>query len=307
MTKHQEPRHPGFDGGQLPPNNEFARGTLEHRVREIVGSILSGLSFGSGGAVPTGTGFRHVTAGVEDGATKLVEDADVAAANKDGAAGTPSMRTLGTGAAQAAAGDHLHTGVYDPVGTAAAAVVAHEGATDPHAGYQQESEKAAASGYASLDGTTRVPQAQLGTGGTGDVTRYLREDRTWQVPPGSGALTTGTVEVSLADNDTPGHWTGRFTITDAAISGTSLLVCMQAPGPYTGKGTREDEAEMQPVQVVAVVPGAGSAEVTWQTPPMLSGPGRVMRQVLGDRTQGSSRRLGRVRGNVKFHYAILAG
>jgi len=32
----------------------------------------------SGGTTPTGTGFRHVTAGVEDSATKLVENADVA-------------------------------------------------------------------------------------------------------------------------------------------------------------------------------------------------------------------------------------
>lgn len=35
----------------------------------------------------------------------VVTDADIAAANKDGAAATPSMRTLGTGAAQAAAGN----------------------------------------------------------------------------------------------------------------------------------------------------------------------------------------------------------
>jgi hypothetical protein len=37
-----------------------------------------------------------------------VTDADVAAANKDGVAGTASMRTLGTGAQQAAAGNHTH-------------------------------------------------------------------------------------------------------------------------------------------------------------------------------------------------------
>jgi hypothetical protein len=32
---------------------------------------------GAGGATPTGTGFRHVTAGVEDAAAKLVDTADV--------------------------------------------------------------------------------------------------------------------------------------------------------------------------------------------------------------------------------------
>ena len=37
-----------------------------------------------------------------------ITDADVAAANKDGAAGTASLRTLGTGAAQAAQGSHAH-------------------------------------------------------------------------------------------------------------------------------------------------------------------------------------------------------
>jgi hypothetical protein len=37
-----------------------------------------------------------------------ITDVEVAAANKDGVAGTASMRTLGTGAQQAAAGDHGH-------------------------------------------------------------------------------------------------------------------------------------------------------------------------------------------------------
>jgi len=32
---------------------------------------------GGGGSVPTGTGFRHITAGVEDAAAKLVDTADV--------------------------------------------------------------------------------------------------------------------------------------------------------------------------------------------------------------------------------------
>jgi len=45
-----------------------------------------------------------------------VTDAKVAAANKDGAVGTPSMRTLGTGATQAAAGNHTHSG-YAATGT----------------------------------------------------------------------------------------------------------------------------------------------------------------------------------------------
>jgi hypothetical protein len=42
--------------------------------------------------------------------TGLITDAHVAAANKDGLAATPSMRTIGTGSVQAAAGDHAHAG-----------------------------------------------------------------------------------------------------------------------------------------------------------------------------------------------------
>ncbi len=39
---------------------------------ELVGQAVPG-----GGSTPTGTGFRHVTSGAEDGAAKLVENADV--------------------------------------------------------------------------------------------------------------------------------------------------------------------------------------------------------------------------------------
>lgn len=52
------------------------------------------------------------------------------------------------------------------------------GTGDPHTQYQKESEKGVASGYASLDGTTKVPTAQLGSG-TADATTFLRGDRTW--------------------------------------------------------------------------------------------------------------------------------
>jgi hypothetical protein len=39
-----------------------------------------------------------------------ITDTDVAVANVDGIAATASMRTLGTGAQQASAGTHTHTG-----------------------------------------------------------------------------------------------------------------------------------------------------------------------------------------------------
>jgi len=52
-------------------------------------------------------------------AAGVITDADVAAANKDGGAGTASLRTLGTGATQAAAGNDIRfTDARTPTGTA---------------------------------------------------------------------------------------------------------------------------------------------------------------------------------------------
>jgi hypothetical protein len=50
--------------------------------------------------------------------------------------GTPS---LGTTSTTAAAGNHVHTGVYDPAGTASTALSAHVAASDPHVQYALES------------------------------------------------------------------------------------------------------------------------------------------------------------------------
>jgi len=54
---------------------------------------------------PTGTGFRHVTSGSEDAAARLVDETDFNAGNVDGATNKASLRTLGTGAQQACAGN----------------------------------------------------------------------------------------------------------------------------------------------------------------------------------------------------------
>jgi len=43
-----------------------------------------------------------------------------------GTLGNAAYKNVGTGSGTVAAGDHLHTGVYDPAGTAASAVAAHE-------------------------------------------------------------------------------------------------------------------------------------------------------------------------------------
>lgn len=132
-------------------------------------------------------------------------------------------------------------------------------------------------------------------------------------PAGSGGGgSAATVEVNLSATAT---WRGKFTITDAGITGTSKVLAWQAPGPYTGKGTRSDEAEMQPVSIIAVAPGAGSAVVMWQTPPYLTDK-KLSRMQNGTLTSipkdsqavvtGVATRLGKVRGNVKFSYVVFS-
>jgi hypothetical protein len=63
---------------------------------------------------------------------------------------------------------------------------------DENSLFQLKSEKGQANGYASLDGTTTVPVAQLGSG-VADATTFLRGDRTWAVPPVGGGAGGNTV------------------------------------------------------------------------------------------------------------------
>jgi hypothetical protein len=90
----------------------------------------------------------------------------------------------GTGLS-ATRGDHRH-GMPATWPPSSHAHSAHSGlGADDHTQYQLRSERAAASGYAPLDSGLLVPVANLGTG-TPTGSKFLRDDRTWAVPAGSG-------------------------------------------------------------------------------------------------------------------------
>lgn len=137
--------------------------------------------------------------------------------------------------------------------------------------------------------------------------------RVISIAGGAGGTAT-TVEVNLG---TSAVWSGKFTITDAAISATSKIICWQAPGPYTGKGTRADEAEIAPVTVISVEPGSGSAVVKWRsvqglvprlenTRPMNQFiPVAAARDIVGSGEIWGLKVSGRVRGNIKFTYTVF--
>lgn len=121
---------------------------------------------GGGGGDPTmggdlsGTASNAQLAAGSVGTTELanlaVTDAKVAAANKDGTAGTASMRTLGTGATQAAAGNHTH------------------------ANMEVTTNKNTNNGYAGLDSSSRIAYAQLPAGSTVKVDK---SGGTWPARP----------------------------------------------------------------------------------------------------------------------------
>lgn len=129
-----------------------------------------------------------------------------------------------------------------------------------------------AGGALSYDNVTGVVSLPL----PGGTATFLRGDGAWSTPTASLGLSS--VEVNLGSVPLRN---GRFTISGSGMTTGKPVQITQAVGPYTGKGTRADEAEMDQVTVTASVTSATTITAYWSSPR-------------------------KVRGNIKFNYMIGA-
>ena len=116
-------------------------------------------------------------------------------ASLDGSTKVPIAQVpTGTTGTTVSLGNHNHDAAYE----AAGAVAAHAGAADPHTGYQKESEKGAANGYASLNGSTKIPIAEIPTGTTSSTVSlgdHSHAAGNTLYAPGSVTVATGNFQL----------------------------------------------------------------------------------------------------------------
>lgn len=98
-------------------------------------------------------------------------------------------------------------------------------------------------------------------------------------------VVTGTLDITLTtvekDLGSVPKMAGKFTIAGAGLTIGKPVSIMKAVGPYTNKGTRADEAEMDAIIATGVVTSATEITAYWNS-------------------------ATRVKGNVKFNYFVGA-
>lgn len=115
----------------------------------------------------------------------------------------------------------------------------------------------------------------------GQVLTYESATGLWknETPTGgAGSLTLTTTEINLGS--VPKR-NGNFTITTSGLTSGKSVLIQQAVGPYTGKGTLADEAEMDGLSVSASTTSTTTIKAYWTSPSP-------------------------VKGNFKFNYLVSA-
>ena len=111
-------------------------------------------------------------------AAGVITDAEVASANKDGAVATASMRTIGTGAQQAMAGNRTLDSITAPAADLSLNAKKIIGLADPISatdGANKQYVDAIAQGLAPKDSVRAATTANITTLGTADDRRHLRD------------------------------------------------------------------------------------------------------------------------------------
>lgn len=127
-------------------------------------------------------------------------DTEIAAIPGGGGGGVTDHGLL-TGLADDDHPQYLNNARGDARYEALGAVSTHVAASDPHVQYQKESEKGVASGYASLDGSVKVPIAQIPTGTTGTTVPFGNDARfTDTRTPTDNTVSTVKLQNNAVDN-----------------------------------------------------------------------------------------------------------
>lgn len=256
-----------------------------------------------GGSTPTGTGFPHITSGVQDAAAKLVDTEDINAAQVTYAKiqNVGALSIIGRSANSSGVGADITAGADGDV-------LRRSGTAIGFGSIPESSVTNLVSDLAGKVATTRaVNTASPLTGGGSlaadltldfDETVALGNNARVSVSKNSGA-TVGTrrrinfiegSNVSLTVFDDAGNEEVDVTIASAGVTLSTVekdlgslprnagtfditglsgltpakpVLVQQAAGPYTGKGTLADEAEMDMVSATGYVVDATTIRVYW--------------------------------------------
>lgn len=166
--------------------------------------------------------------------------------------GDSATKNVGTNAGTVAAGDHLHTGVYDTNGAATAVMAAHLADSDPHPQYVKESSGASTNQTieaATIQGTTTVTNIGSDLASAGAHRILVRDATTYQMRPMTASYLKGLLDIHSSDIVDSGSL-GRSILTNASIAGLMPLI---------GSGTPNSNVWLRGDGEWSTPPSSGSA------------------------------------------------